>query len=134
MEFILNSIDDIPAVSKEIVAQLVYPVICFQGEMGAGKTTFIKQLVKDLGATDPVSSPTFSIVNEYQSPQQMIYHFDCYRLESEEEAYDFGMEEYLYGDGLCLIEWPSKIASLIPDQHHVLTILQEDQHRRLIFE
>lgn len=134
MEFIINSLDDLPKVSQEIIAHITHSIICFEGEMGAGKTTFIKQLVKDLGVDDLVSSPTFSLVNEYQTNNKTIYHFDCYRLNSEEEAYDFGIEDYLYGTGLCLIEWPSKIASLIPEEHHVITILQEDEKRRLIFE
>jgi tRNA threonylcarbamoyladenosine biosynthesis protein TsaE len=83
--------------------------------MGVGKTTLIKAIVKHLGSNDNVSSPTFSIVNEYSLGTSKIYHFDLYRLDSEEEAYDIGIEEMLYGGGICFIEWPKKIEGLFPE-------------------
>lgn len=91
-------------------------VIAFFGEMGAGKTTFIKAICKALGVSDAVISPTFSIVNEYQSSSHgTIYHFDFYRIENIEEAYDFGYEEYFYSQNYCFIEWPEKIKGLLPE-------------------
>lgn len=92
-------------------------VILFYGEMGSGKTTFIKAICKALGVKENTSSPTFSIVNEYLSDtNKVIYHFDFYRLKNEQEAYDMGCEEYFYSGNYCFIEWPEKIPSLIPEQ------------------
>lgn len=88
----------------------------FEGEMGAGKTTFIKEFCTCLGVTDLVSSPTFSIVNEYEGAGRPVYHFDFYRIKDETEAYDIGYEEYFYGGGICLVEWPEKIPGLLPQQ------------------
>lgn len=91
-------------------------IVLFYGHMGAGKTTFINLLCKELGIVGETSSPTFSIVNEYHTNgSEKIYHFDFYRLKSEMEAYDLGYEDYLYSGNLCLIEWPEKIDSLIPE-------------------
>lgn len=88
----------------------------FQADMGAGKTTFILALLRSMGIENPDGSPTYSLVNTYDSPMfGRIYHFDMYRIESEEEAYDIGIEEMLYGDATCLIEWPEKIKELLPD-------------------
>ncbi|WP_423146579.1 tRNA (adenosine(37)-N6)-threonylcarbamoyltransferase complex ATPase subunit type 1 TsaE [Rubrolithibacter danxiaensis] len=89
-------------------------ILLFYGEMGAGKTTFIKAICKELGITDTVSSPTFSIVNEYVSPSGPVYHFDFYRLKNETEALDLGYEDYIYSGNYCFIEWPEKISSLLP--------------------
>jgi tRNA threonylcarbamoyladenosine biosynthesis protein TsaE len=107
-------------------------VIVFEGSMGAGKTTFIKEICHVLGVEDVVSSPTFSIVNEYLGKeQQSLYHFDFYRIKNLQEAYDIGYEEYFYSDCICLIEWPEKIAELLPDQYIKVTItpLNEAQRR-----
>jgi tRNA threonylcarbamoyladenosine biosynthesis protein TsaE len=103
-------------------------IICFRGEMGAGKTTLIKNICNFLGVKDEVSSPTFSIVNEYETnDNERLYHFDFYRLEEEEEALDMGVEEYFYSDKLCLIEWPSKVESLLPEKRIelLISVLQE---------
>ena len=89
----------------------------FEGEMAAGKTTFIKAFCATLGVKNVVSSPTFSIVNEYDSPNGPIYHFDFYRLKNVREAFDIGYEEYFYSDYYCLIEWPSKVAELLPETY-----------------
>lgn len=85
--------------------------------MGAGKTTLIKSLCEYLGTTGPVTSPTFSIVNEYAGKENKIYHFDFYRLKSQTEALDMGYEEYFYSDAYCFIEWPEKIAGLLPEHY-----------------
>ncbi len=104
---------------NEIAAQLLkstnHKIFLFYGSMGVGKTTLIKEIVKQLGVTDTVSSPTFSLVNEYRNQQnKTVYHFDFYRIEQEEEALDMGIEEYFDSDAYCLIEWPEKIKNLLP--------------------
>jgi tRNA threonylcarbamoyladenosine biosynthesis protein TsaE len=92
-------------------------ILLFQGEMAAGKTTLIKEICRQAGVTEPVSSPTYSLVNEYESPEHgTIYHFDFYRINSEQEALDIGVTEYLDSGCLCLIEWPANIAGLLPDR------------------
>lgn len=103
-------------VAKAIAAHTQHiSFVCFFGEMGSGKTTLIKAIVKELHSTDEVSSPTFSLVNEYAGDHgKPIYHFDFYRLKSIDEAYDIGYEEYFYGEGICLVEWPQVIESLLP--------------------
>ena len=93
-------------------------VFAFEGQMGAGKTTFIKKLCEEMGTTDVVNSPTFAIVNVYDVEQPYkgeVYHFDCYRLKDIREAMDFGAEEYLYSGNYCFIEWPEKIEALLPE-------------------
>ena len=89
-------------------------VILFKGEMGVGKTTLIKCLCAEIGVEDRITSPTFSLVNEYASPNGPVYHFDLYRLNNVEELYDIGYEEYLYSGYLCLVEWPEKAMDLMP--------------------
>src|ERR1700761_5595589 len=93
-------------------------IFLFYGEMGAGKTTLIKALCEFLGTTENVTSPTFSIVNEYIGGSRKIYHFDFYRLKNQSEALDMGYEEYFYSDAYCFIEWPKRIPDLLP-QHYV---------------
>ena len=113
MEIRINNIDEMEAKAREFIDSLGNRrVVAFYGAMGAGKTTFIRALCQELGVTEPVTSPTFAIVNEYEGP---IYHFDFYRLRRLEEAYDIGFEDYLYSGHLCLIEWPELIESLLPD-------------------
>lgn len=93
-------------------------VILFYGEMGAGKTTLIKEVARSLGVEGATSSPTFSLVNEYHiNEHKLLYHFDMYRLKSESEAYDMGMDEYIYSGHWCLVEWPEQIPNLIPEEH-----------------
>ena len=133
MEFIINNLDELPEVAQKIIDQLQHKLITFEGEMGAGKTTFIKEFVKVLGTNDEVSSPTFSIVNEYDTDKGKVYHFDFYRLNHEDEALDFGIEEYLYSNQYCLMEWPNKIANFIPDEHHTITLENVDGVRHLNF-
>lgn len=113
----IQSLEDIPSVAKEFLDDFGHrKVFAFDAPMGAGKTTFILALLKAMGVEDAEGSPTYSLVNIYDSQMfGKVYHFDVYRLESEEEALDIGVEEMLYSDGLCLIEWPEKIESLLPD-------------------
>ena len=108
------TLEDINKVAKEILATpRLKKVITFHATMGVGKTTLIKELVKELGVTGNSSSPTFSLVNEYLSDSgETIYHFDLYRINSEMEAYDMGIDEYFYSDNWCFIEWPEKVPHL----------------------
>lgn len=108
----------------------------FEGNLGAGKTTLIKELCVQLGFEEPVQSPTFSIVNAYPlNDGSEIYHFDCYRLKNQEEAFDFGIEEYLYSGNKCLIEWPAVLEDLLPFPQLLIKIeSQEDQSRTIALE
>lgn len=129
------TLDTIEKISKDLVKNFTYNIIVFNGEMGAGKTTLIKSICKTLGATDTVSSPTFSLVNEYKTTKETIFHFDCYRLKNHKEALDFGIEEYLYSQNWCFIEWADKIESLLPEKYHTISITTLDnQTRKLDFK
>ncbi|TRX21503.1 tRNA (adenosine(37)-N6)-threonylcarbamoyltransferase complex ATPase subunit type 1 TsaE [Flavobacterium franklandianum] len=127
------SLDEINDVAQLIIAENPNKVMLFHGEMGVGKTTLIKALAKKIGVNGATSSPTFSLVNEYQtSDNQIVYHFDFYRLKIETEALDMGADEYLYSGHWCFIEWAEKIPNLIPDSHSVITIeLLSDGNRSL---
>ncbi len=128
------SLDQLEEVAQQIIANNPKKVILFNGEMGVGKTTLIKQLCKTLGITEATSSPTFSLVNEYQTADnQIVYHFDFYRLNHEIEALDMGVDDYLYSDNWCFIEWAEKIPNLIPELHSVINItLLADGKRFLV--
>jgi len=130
---IVFSLDQIQEVAEQILAQNPKKIILFNGEMGVGKTTLIKQLCKSLGVEDATSSPTFSLVNEYYtSNNQIVYHFDFYRLNKETEALDMGVDDYLYSGNWCFIEWSEKIASLLPEETSTINIqLLEDGKREL---
>ncbi|WP_117880682.1 tRNA (adenosine(37)-N6)-threonylcarbamoyltransferase complex ATPase subunit type 1 TsaE [Aureibaculum luteum] len=109
------TIDQLQEVASEIIDSASSKILLFYGEMGVGKTTLIKEIVKQLGVDDVVSSPTFSLVNEYVSNEgESIYHFDFYRINDEEEALDMGVEEYFDSNNWCLIEWPENIKNLLP--------------------
>ena len=126
-------INDIDTLAKEISTLISHSIILFDGSMGMGKTTLIKALCNRLNVIDTVSSPTFSLINEYKTKDgKSIYHFDCYRLETPEEAYDFGAEEYLDSGSICLIEWAEKIQPLLPQQVHHIKLEYIDQNTRKI--
>lgn len=118
MSTIFYDLSDLNKIAENIVTCSRYKVVCFYGSMGVGKTTLIKQLLIILGAKDKGNSPTFGIVNEYRTANEELvaYHFDCYRLESLEEAYDLGIEEYLQANCWIFIEWPENISGLLPAQ------------------
>lgn len=131
-QFSASCLEDLNPVCQHL-ATLVrnQKIVLFSGEMGAGKTTLIKQFCNFLGVKDEVSSPTFSLVNEYQSPIGNVYHFDLYRIQSENELYDIGYEHYFFSGYLCLIEWPEMAKGIIPSKH-VLVELRLDNNQRLI--
>ncbi|MEY3678268.1 MAG: tRNA ((37)-N6)-threonylcarbamoyltransferase complex ATPase subunit type 1 TsaE [Bacteroidota bacterium] len=124
---------------KEAAAQLISfagerRVFLFNGEMGAGKTTFIKAICEYLGVSSTVSSPTFALINEYEYPSGLVYHFDCYRLKQPTEALDFGLEEYLDSGSYCFIEWPEKIAAYWPQSYVQVSIKPlNDREREMSF-
>ena len=106
---------EVDQIAREIIELISGKVVLFYGQMGVGKTTLIKEICKSLHTEDIISSPTFSLVNEYRTQNdEPIYHFDFYRIESEEEALDIGVEDYFYSGDWCLIEWPNNIQNLLP--------------------
>lgn len=132
MRLFINNVDELPTVAEKL---LVYAngqiFFVFEGDMAAGKTTFIKSLCEAIGVEDVVSSPTFSIVNEYESKDGPVYHFDFYRLKTLQEAYDIGYEEYFYSGNYCLVEWPQKVAELLPEQYIKVQITVTGNEQRL---
>lgn len=118
MQLQLSSPSDLTAAARDILDLAGNEkVFLFYGQMGAGKTTLINALCRELGVTENTSSPTFAIVNEYRSPVSNIFHFDFYRLKNQTEAMDIGFEEYLDSGKYCFIEWPEKIPGLLPEHH-----------------
>lgn len=116
IEISIPSLDGIASAAREFVAQIgTNRVFAFYGNMGAGKTTFIKAVCEQLGVKDAVTSPTFAIVNEYESDMGAIYHFDFYRIKNLGEVMDLGFEDYAYSGNLCLMEWPELIEELLPE-------------------
>ncbi len=127
----VNDLTNIPDVAKQILEYtLPHKKFAFYADMGVGKTTLIKELSLQLDVVDVVSSPTFSIVNEYQTENNSrVYHFDFYRLEEEKEAYDMGYEEYFFSDDYCFIEWSEKIPSLIGEDMVIVKMHIEETKR-----
>ena len=139
MELKITSIEDINNVATEFVrlAMQEDTVFAFNGQMGAGKTTFIKALCEALGVSETVTSPTFSIVNQYRSDEtgELIYHFDFYRIKKLEEAYDMGCEDYFYSGAVCLIEWPELVEDLLPGNTVWVDIrVNDDESRTIVWE
>jgi len=124
-------LEDIDDAAHFILEHLKSPILLFDGDMGSGKTTLIKALVKRLNAVDEANSPTFSIVNEYETPDKKIFHFDLYRLNNFEEALDFGIEEYLNDDqAYVFIEWADVISELLPDNSQKIRIIVNENNSR----
>ncbi|MBR4127893.1 MAG: tRNA (adenosine(37)-N6)-threonylcarbamoyltransferase complex ATPase subunit type 1 TsaE [Bacteroidaceae bacterium] len=136
MELKINNLEEIGAVAEEFIrlAMQEDTVFAFNGQMGAGKTTFIKALCEALGVSEVVTSPTFSIVNEYRSDEtgELIYHFDFYRIKKIDEAYDMGCEDYFYSGAVCLIEWPELVEDLLPGNTVWVDIRVNDDDTRTI--
>lgn len=123
MRLTVQSLADLPAAAETIITHAGNNrIFLFYGDMGAGKTTLIKSLCSFLGTGDAVTSPTFAIVNEYQTSKDKIYHFDFYRLKDQTEALDMGYEEYFYAGAYCFIEWPEKIPDLLPPHYTSISI------------
>ncbi|SFO61544.1 tRNA (adenosine(37)-N6)-threonylcarbamoyltransferase complex ATPase subunit type 1 TsaE [Prevotella sp. tf2-5] len=145
MEIRINSLDTIREAAREFINHIGEArVFAFYGKMGAGKTTFVKAICEELGSEDVITSPTFSIVNEYGISNHKksslnredfggpIYHFDFYRIKKLEEVYDMGYEEYFYSGALCLIEWPELIEDILPDDAVCVTIEEQADGSRLV--
>lgn len=125
------SLVEIATVAKTILSEVTCKVILFEGEMGAGKTTLIKALAKQLGITEITGSPTYGFVNVYEGENgEIINHFDFYRMESDEEAFDMGIEEYFYDDCWNFIEWPSKALAVIPEKRILVKIEKVAENER----
>ncbi|RZS93709.1 tRNA (adenosine(37)-N6)-threonylcarbamoyltransferase complex ATPase subunit type 1 TsaE [Aquimarina brevivitae] len=124
------SLEEVSTVAKKIIDYVPHKTLLFYGDMGTGKTTLIKEICKVLGVKEGVSSPTFSIVNEYSSDQGAIYHFDLYRMEDEEEAYQMGIEEYLDSGNWIFIEWPERLQTLKPQDATEIRITLSGQNLR----
>lgn len=134
MKFEISTIEELQGVAEQILPNLKHNILLLKGNLGAGKTTFTKCLLKNLGSTDEVSSPTYAIVNEYITPQGKIYHFDLYRMNSVSEVYDTGIEEYLDHAFLCIIEWPEIYeAELAGIPFHELSISTDEDTRLIKF-
>lgn len=135
MERRASSLSDLPAIAEALIAFCGEKrVLAFYGQMGAGKTTFIKALCETLGVTGATSSPTFSLVNEYRTRSgETVYHFDFYRIRKPEEATDMGFDEYLDSGSWCLIEWPEKVDELLPEGVVAVWIKLEGQNRMFCF-
>ncbi len=135
-EININNLEALNVAAHKFMAEMGdYTVFAFYGQMGAGKTTFINALCKALGVeTDATNSPSFAIINEYRSDTtaELIYHFDCYRLENEAEAEDLGAEDYFDSGSLCLIEWPERIDTLLPDDTVRVDIAVNDDDSRTL--
>lgn len=127
MEITIKSLDTIQEAAKEFINRMGEgKVFAFYGKMGAGKTTFIKALCETLGVKDVITSPTFSLINEYTDGKGIsIYHFDFYRIKKLEEVYDMGYEDYFYSGNLCLLEWPELIEEILPE--NVIKVTIEEQ-------
>ena len=135
MEIRINSLTEINDAAKQFIAAMGdSKVFAFYGKMGAGKTTFVKAVCEALGVEDVITSPTFAIVNEYQSATtgESIYHFDFYRIKNLEAVYDMGYEDYFYSGCLCFLEWPELIEELLPEDACKVTIEETENGARVV--
>lgn len=134
MELKINSLEEIGEAAKTFVDNIGnHKIFAFYGKMGAGKTTFIKAICEQLGVTDMINSPTFSIVNEYLAGNgTQIYHFDFYRIKNTGEVFDIGFDDYIYSGALCFMEWPEKVEELLPDDTVSVEIIENPDKSRTI--
>jgi len=130
----VKSLKELEGVAEELLKHFNEDrVFAFYGKMGAGKTTFIQSICRKLGSNDNVTSPTFALINEYNTAEMdSIFHFDFYRINDLEEAFDLGYEDYVYSGSYCLIEWPEMIESLLPEKHVEVKIEVQEDNSRLI--
>ena len=134
MEFKINKLEDWQTVIDEILPQLQHNILLLKGNLGAGKTTFSQFLLKNLGSQDEVSSPTYAIVSEYDTPKGNVFHFDLYRMKSADEVEDIGIHEYLDNAFLCIIEWPEVYEEeLAHFPHHEMSIENDVEYRIINF-
>lgn len=124
--------NEIPEVAEQILTASASNIFLLYGEMGVGKTTLIKEIVKQLGVLELSGSPSFSIVNEYETENGVVYHFDFYRIKSIEEAYDIGLEDYFYSGNYIFIEWPEKINELLPKSANSIYIMKNNNGSRTL--
>ena len=130
LKFIIRKEEELYAVAKIILEKYNSKIFLFYGEMGVGKTSFIKKFCKELRVSDIVSSPTFSIVNQYSNVNdEIIYHFDFYRTEKQDELFDIGYEEYLFSSCYCFIEWPEKLEDMLPTNYLKIKMKLDDNNR-----
>lgn len=134
MQIEINDLKDIRDAARTFLREMGdSKVFAFYGSMGAGKTTFIKALCEEMGVTETVSSPTFAIINEYRDKEgRAIFHFDFYRINKLEEAFDFGYEDYFYSGNVCFIEWPELVEPILPENTVKITIRVADDGRRIL--
>lgn len=130
----VGSIDELPGAAEELLSSFSEKrIFAFYGTLGAGKTTFIKEICRQLGVVDNVSSPTFALINQYmRASGESVYHFDFYRIKEASEALDIGFEEYIYSGEYCFIEWPEIITEYLPEDYISVKINEDEQGNRLI--
>ena len=135
LSFVIKNENELDSIAQQILKHYKIKVFLLFGKMGVGKTTFIKSLCKGLNVIDIVSSPTFSIVNQYlNKDKDIVYHFDFYRTNNNEEIFDIGYEEYIYSSSYCFIEWPEKIESLLPNNYIKIEMTLEEDKRIINIE
>jgi len=133
MEIKISNLDSIKEAASAFIQQIGdRKVFAFYGSMGAGKTTFVKAICESLGVDDVITSPTFAIINEYHAHDDIIYHFDFYRIKKLEEVYDMGYEDYFYSGALCFIEWPELIEELLPEDAVKVSIKENPDGSRTV--
>ena len=138
MEYISNSCEETEKIAYDFSKKLQSgDVVCMYGDMGVGKTAFVHGLAKGLGINEPITSPTFTIVNEYYG-KFTLYHFDVYRIDDPDEMYEIGYDEYIDGDGVCVVEWPQLIDEILPEKRYNIHISknydEHDDYRKIIIE
>ncbi len=125
MKYISSSYEETQKIAADFAKTLKEgDVLCMYGDLGVGKTAFVQGLAKGLGINEPITSPTFTIVNEYSGDKQ-LYHFDVYRIADSDEMYEIGYEEYVYGDGISVIEWPQLISDILPEKRYDIEISKD---------